>query len=208
MNAIFQGGGEKIYLDADMSAAVGLRDPLQAQPVAQAMQAEGLRGVDAVYYKTQTGQTWSYEAQYLNPQLPSGIQDAFGYLVWTMATDTSPDVVVVYAPGTSANGSAVAGFDWSGGRLGLQWDDQHTVLVLSGHGIMPGTASSYPARLVDVAPTLAAVMGLHIQGADGIVLADALEEPPPSSEHRQAVTGQWLSPLVDILVRRAGQRSS
>jgi hypothetical protein len=188
-----------------MAAMIGLQDPLQAQPVAQSLQGMNLRRVDAVYYRVRAGNTWSYQAQYLNPGLPSGFEDAVGYLLWTMASNVAPDVVVIYAPGTSAAGSSLGGYRWSAGGLGLQWDVEHIPLIIAGNGVSQGLLSRYPARLVDIAPTIAAAMGLRAPKVDGVVLADALQQPSATDVRRQRETAHWLDPLVRALSTRAAE---
>jgi arylsulfatase A-like enzyme len=202
--AVFEAGGQSVYAIADTSAAIGLRDPLQALPVAQALQQDRTAGIDAVYYKIKAGSGWAYQAQYLNPDLASGFDDAIGYLLWTVTSSTSPDVMVVYAPGTSTTHRA-GPFVSSGGSMGMQWENQHIPLIISGEGLEVGSISSYPARLVDIGPTLATLMDLHPPRVDGVVLADGMISPRPADVVRQRKTEEWLSPLTTVLKGRERQ---
>jgi len=200
--AILAAGGETVYFDADGSAMIGLRDPLQAEPVAQVIQGQPLPGVDGLYYKTQTGSSWSYAQQYRNPHLPAAASRSLAYLLWTMASATSPDVVAVYAPHTTTGDPRLGRFRRSGAGLGVEWDQQHIPLVISGHGVVQGSASRFPARLLDLAPTMETLMGLTPPGQGGIPLGDAMLLPPPTLRGRQRTTARWLDPLVRALQRR------
>jgi arylsulfatase A-like enzyme len=80
------------------------------------------------------------------------------------------------------------------------WQNQHVPLVVSGPGIRRGVASSAPARLVDIAPTILAAMGLpRAARMDGVVLADALVAPSPSQLAEQGASDASLGPLRDAL---------
>lgn len=199
-HAIVAAGGEATYLAGDGSALIGLRDPLQAQPVAQALQAENSHSVDAVYFRTQSGSRWSYAAQYLDPQMTPSFALACAYLLNTMASSTSPDVVVVYRPFVGLASTHKA--SGSVGVIGLPWPIQHIPLILAGHGVYAGRTSSYPARLVDIAPTLETALGLPVSGHDGTVLRDALYGDTSGTDF-QAAERSRLVPLTSALRARA-----
>ena len=201
--AILAAGGETVYLEGDGAAMIGLRDALQAQPVAQVLQGQQLQRVDAVYYKTQTGSSWSYVEQYRSPRLPASLTPALSYLLWTMASAQAPDVAVVYAPHTGTGVARLGGFRRTGAGLGLGWDQQHIPLIVAGHDVFPGKSSAYPARLVDLAPTLETLMGLTPARQNGVPLADAMIQPPAGARGRQNTTARWLTPLVRALKRWA-----
>ncbi len=58
---------------------------------------------------------------------------------------------------------------------GFSWGAQHIPLIIAGPGVHPGH-SHFPAKLVDIAPTIERLMGLKIPaGVDGVVLADAVK---------------------------------
>jgi arylsulfatase A-like enzyme len=203
-SAVVAAGGEPVYITGDHAAFIGLQDPLQAQPVAQAMLNGHTRNVDAVYFKSQSGNAWSYQPQYLAPALPGRFQDACTYLLDTAAGAGAPDVVVVYRPGAGLQPAPSSGFTRSAGALGLQWEDQHIPLIIAGHGVYSGRDSSYPARLVDIAPTLEALLGLPTGSGDGVVLQDALYQSAGGEAAQQAEANR-LTPLVTALRTRAGR---
>ncbi len=194
--AVIAAGGVRTYLQSDTATFLGLGTIIQAQPVAQAIQDQRLSGVDAIYYKNRNGNSWSYQLQYPNPDLPARFADSSSYLLSTAATSDSADVVVSYAPGTGTDGVTRGGFAQTAGSLGLQWDNQHVPLIIAGHGVNPGVVSSFPARLVDIAPTVESLLGLTPPRVDGTVLADALIEPPAGATERQQ---QRVGPLTRVV---------
>jgi len=200
--AVIAAGGVQAYLQSDTATFLGLGTIIQAQPVAQAIQDQRLSGVDAIYYKERNGSSWSYQLQYPNPDLPARFADSSSYLLSTMATSDSPDVVVSYAPGTGTGGVARGGFAQTAGSLGLQWDNQHVPLIIAGHGVNRGVVSSFPARLVDIAPTVGSLLGLTPPRVDGIVLADALIEPPAGATERQQKQAGPLTRVIQSLRQR------
>jgi arylsulfatase A-like enzyme len=169
--------------------------------VAQALQSQNSASIDAVYFKSQSGSAWTYAAQYLNPGMTPAFAHACSYLLSTAASRSSPDVVVVYRPyaGLAPAGKTGA----TTGFIGPTWPIQHVPLILSGHGAYAGRTSTYPARLVDIAPTLESALGLPVVSHDGIVLRDALYNSA-SSNVAQTSGRAKLSPLTAALRNRAG----
>jgi arylsulfatase A-like enzyme len=68
--------------------------------------------------------------------------------------------------------------------------------------VRPGVVSDYPARMVDIAPTIAALLGLPPLPSDGVVLADSLQQPPEGSESAQHTASSRLSFYVSALRKR------
>jgi len=200
-NAVQAAGGQEVYLTADGSAFVGLQDPLQSQPVAQAIEAANIPSVDAIYYKSRQGAGWTYTNSYLSPELPASFPSGASFLLGTLASAASADVVALYAPHTGAENSG-SQFAPAGCAGGLQWDTQRIPLIISGHGVYAGGSSDFPARLVDVAPTVAALMGLDQSRSEGVVLADAMVDPPGNAVDAQHSATSTLSGPVDALQRR------
>ena len=77
------------------------------------------------------------------------------------------------------------------------WADQHIFMAFAGPGIANGNLSNAPARLVDILPTIARVMNLPLRGADGVVLADAVQNPTAVDLAKMAEMNKQLSPLRD-----------
>jgi arylsulfatase A-like enzyme len=203
--AVIAAGGQQTYIDPGQTTMLGLRGDLQAQPVALAIQSQRPRGLDGLYYKSRTRDSWKYEAQYLDPDLSPAFSSAMQYELGTMTSDASADLVAVGSPGV---GTVPGGRGVNASTLGAQWDVQHIPLILAGHGISPGVVSNYPARLVDVAPTVAAVMGLARPPTDGLVLADGLLQPPDHAKDAQAAEQPQQQKLVGALKVRLAQQAS
>jgi hypothetical protein len=203
-DAVQAAGAQTTFFDADGMALLGLTDPTQALSVAQAIDGEHVLNVDAIFFRSHQGQSWTYQAQYLNPELPSGYGDASTYLLDTIASSASPDVIVAYSPHVGTNGRT-RGVARTAITSGMQWDAQHIPLILSGQGVFPGVSSAFPARLVDIAPTVEALLGIDPARGDGTVLADAMYKPPGGSSDRQSqVTGR-LDSIVGALRQRTAR---
>lgn len=206
--ALIAAGAQKGYISAGGSAQIGLVVPQQSQPVAQALQAEKLTGIDAIYYKMQRQGGYEYDPQYLDPLLPAHFADVAGYLLSTVASASSPDVIAAYAPNTATPAPPLGSYTSAASSGGWAWDTQHIPLVLSGRGITPNATSTYPAMLVDIAPTIAAAMGLSEDDADGTVLADGLLNPPDGATDAQTKERGILGPLVAALQNVSGSAGS
>ena len=91
--------------------------------------------------------------------------------------DLSRDAVVV----TADHGHVAPG-----GHGGLEAEVMNVPLVLAGAGVVPG-AVARDARLVDVSPTIAALLGIAAPGhAEGRALVELLRLPPEDAARRAA----------------------
>jgi hypothetical protein len=104
------------------------------------------------------------------------VADALQYLVGTTAGRDGPDVWTLYRENFTIVPRNVAG-TWKGTHGGATWKVQHVPLILSGPGIRQGVHSQFPARAIDIAPTLERLLGLPAIPRDGVILADALTQP-------------------------------
>lgn len=197
--AVLSAGGQPVYFQAGAALMIGLRDLLQAQPVAQAVQSASLHGVTAIYYKTGSHGSYRYAPQYLHATLPSSYPPAAAYLLDTMASPSSPDVVVTFSSGAGIEGVRAGKHRNTGSSLGMQWAEQHIPLIIAGHGILQGRVSTSPARLVDIAPTVAALLGMHLQGSDGVVLEDAVLHAHAAALARQQAVDARLRRYIGPL---------
>jgi arylsulfatase A-like enzyme len=77
------------------------------------------------------------------------------------------------------------------------WGNQHIPLIISGPGIQRGVTSNAPARIVDLAPTIARVLGFPLKGFDGVPLADALDNVSADDLTAQNAVTLKLAPLRD-----------
>jgi len=138
-------------------------------------------------------------SNYLLPpgsRLEEPMRATLSYLLSTYAGPTSPDLVIILRENTLLA-------KWPEGSHGLHgeitWGAQHIVLTIYGPGIEEGRVSDYPARLVDIVPTIASLMGLTHHSWDGIVLADALKSPSPEELALQEEKQREVGPLAYAL---------
>ncbi|GAC1631732.1 MAG: hypothetical protein NVS4B2_15970 [Chloroflexota bacterium] len=195
-------GGETVYSNADMAAMIGLRDRLQIPLVAGALKTLAPGRVDAIYAKTTNRTSQSYRMRFARAAMTPAFRSATAHLVQTMEAPGSPDIVVLYAPFVGTGHLHAGPFLQTFGGLGMQWPNQNIPMIIAGHGVVEGRASGYPAQLVDVAPTIEALMGLRAAG-DGVVLADAMYAAPRGALQAQQQRDRQLAPLVQALQRRA-----
>jgi Type I phosphodiesterase / nucleotide pyrophosphatase len=204
--AIQLAGATKVYIEADTAAVIGIRELGKARAVARAAALLGGPAIDATYYKTLVRGEWFYQPAYLRPDLPLELRRAFLMLANTAAAATGPDVVVDYVPHVTTGDRPTNGYHWLAGHLGPQWDDQHIPLIIAGPQVRHDTFSSYPARLVDIAPTVERLLGLQSGSVDGIVLADAMQHPSRHLTQQQESERKLLDPLLQAIYVRTGSR--
>jgi arylsulfatase A-like enzyme len=177
-----------------------LRDPHDSQRVAAALVARHYPYVEGALYKVTTDSGSSFRAddqtaRALGPDLTQAYVD----LSNTLATFSGPDVVLPYDEDSMAMKPSTPGAPL-GNHGGLSWRVQHIPLVLSGPGIRHG-ASSYPAKLVDIAPTVERLLGLPVPAAvDGVALADALSRPADADRRAEEAVAGSRSRDVDALI--------
>ncbi|MGH2449024.1 MAG: alkaline phosphatase family protein [Chloroflexota bacterium] len=204
--AIVTAGASTVYLEADTAASIGLTQPSLAKQVALNIARLGGTLIDATYYKVHARGRWFYRPAYLKPLLSPELRRTYLTLMDTAAARSGPDVLAVYAPHTTTGDRMARGYHWLAGHLGPQWDDQHIPLVIAGPGVRHGSVSSYPARLVDIAPTVEHLMGLRPGWTDGHVLQDLLVHPDKKLLRKQEARARWLLPMVHAMEERSGYR--
>jgi arylsulfatase A-like enzyme len=74
----------------------------------------------------------------------------------------------------------------AGTHGGLHRRELSNVLIAGGDAFRAGVVSELPAGLIDVAPTIAHLLGLPGDGFDGRVLREAFADSPPSEAHALA----------------------
>lgn len=177
--AVRSAGGRLLYYAAGNSLVMGLQSPGQAQPVAQAIQAARIPGIDAIYYRARSHGSYHYALEYVNPARASSYPTTTGYLLRTMASATAPDVVVAFAPGLEVRGLPAGTRLSTGSSLGMGRAEQRIPFIVAGHGVQGHRTSTVAARLVDIAPTVAALLGKRLDGSPGMVLEDAFQHQRP-----------------------------
>lgn len=161
------------------------------------------QNIQAVYYKEQTPPDYSY-IRASGPDLfrVPGMEQANQLLLDSFVGPNSPDVVVMFRDGTAGDYTEN---QWKGDHGGADWESQHIPLIISGAGVRSGVVSSYPARLIDVAPTVLSLLGAPWNQMDGTALADALVTPPAGAAGVQAARGPALAADVRAMSSEAAK---
>lgn len=199
-------GATKVYLEADTAGAMGIRESEKAKQVATDVALLGGPSVEATYYKVYSDGQWQYRLAAARSSVSSALQRVYLSLADTSACVDGADVVAIYPPHVTTGDHPVGAYHWVGGHLGPQWDEQHIPLVIAGAGVRHGMTSAYPARLVDIAPTLEYLLGSRRERTDGAVLADALPHPSPALSDAQKRRAASLVPEVRLLEQHSGYK--
>jgi len=202
LGSIVASGGQTVYLQGDMADFLGLQNRFQVKPAALMIRRTLKPYLDAIAYKHLNLGRWDYRLAYLRPGLPRNYGAALRQVLGTMTSRLSADIVLVHRPGIATRQANGLSRTSGAGGLGLDWAHQHIPLILSGPGIYANFSSPYPARLTDVVPTLARVLGAPLANSDGIVLADALRDSTASERGRQSRRGRVLAATVRALQSR------
>lgn len=170
-----------------------LTNPSKAREAAEAISMLQDPNILGVYYKEPGDNKYLLAS---GSALEEPMLATLSSLLSTYTGPTSPDLVIVLRENTWPT-------RWPEGTKGthgvVSWGTQHIVLTIYGPGIKEGRVSDNPARLVDIVPTLASLMGLTYHDGDGIVLADALKKPASEDLAIQENRQRELGPLVYAL---------
>lgn len=119
----------------------------------------------------------------------------------TRQNNGQPDVVASFSWDNTVTVQGKAGIEFEsvGGQRGMHGSfspiDVHNTLVAQGPSFRTGFASDTPSGNVDVAPTVAYLLGLSMPQADGRVLDEALTAP--SSTARLSFTSATVTPTSE-----------
>jgi hypothetical protein len=177
--------------------AIWLKNPANNARMAKAIFASHHDNVSAVYYMNRSNGTNSY----VLAGCESGSRDlieTYNYLVSTAAGPTGPDIAILLRENARNSGLP----EMLGRHGGADWGSQHITLLLSGPGVKIGTSNA-PARLVDIAPTIERFMGMTPEARDGLVLADAFQQPMAPDMATQNASSAQLNLHVNALMARA-----
>jgi predicted AlkP superfamily pyrophosphatase or phosphodiesterase len=176
---------------------IDLKDPSRASGIAEKIASAGIPGILGAYVREKNGDQYTYRAApSTQASLPPALNNAFLYLTGTFAGPYSPNIVITTSDSTVFDRT----HEGKGGSHNMDnWIDQHIFLAFSGPGIVNGTVSSAPARLVDILPTVARLMHLPLEGTDGMVLADAIRNATTKDLAHMAEVNIQLAPLRDAL---------
>lgn len=186
------------------TGAIWLRDPATAEAVARRLVAMHPPHVNAIFHRSSIDPKYSYiqtsPAGWLaSPPIATALQ----HLVDTTAGKHGPDLWAIFQENFTAAPRNVEG-KWKGTHGGATWEAQHIPLILSGPGVRHGIHSRFPARSVDVAPTIERLLGLPAVARPGVVLADGLIDPLPGEVGVQAL----IEPELQADVRGLQEQSA
>ena len=109
------------------------------------------------------------------------------------AAGRNPDIITSYDYDEYAVITGVSGTEYSGILLNTSYRgmhgsfsplDVHNTLIAYGPDFREGYVDTLPTGNVDVAPTVATILGLPLTRADGRPLLEALRHGPPESEYQ------------------------
>ncbi|MGI8824653.1 MAG: alkaline phosphatase family protein [Chloroflexota bacterium] len=199
---IHQAGGQALYIGHGDYCPIWIKDLAAVPRVAVALANANMPNVQAVYVKDVSGEyrLVSSAARLADPAVNSTYLD----LLSTFASGESPDIVLLYGEDTMTMTPGFAKIGRKGDHGGATWGAQHIPLILAGPGVKQDFVSDFPARLVDLAPTVETLLGAQPQNQDGIPLADALIHPSgPLIVRQQRVEPRMLRD-VQALEQSAG----
>jgi len=192
-----------VTFDTHTGAFAWLDDATMSSQAAAAVENSGAPGVAAVYYLKEVGGRRTYvPAPNTSKATHNALGAAFQYLLHTTAGDNAPHVVCFYPERTGTMGAG-GKVKWLGDHGGSSWSSQGIPLIMAGPGVKQGHVSHFPARLVDLAPTAMRLLGAPYPRTDGLVLADALQNPTSGDVNQQRHAAQYLVPMVKALRKQA-----
>jgi len=195
-------GARAVRADTE-GGAMWLQNPNQAKLVAARIVQSVPAHVEAVFYRSNPSDNYEYLQASPNTWLAgSAVATALKHLVDTTAGRNGPDVWVLYRENYTVVPRNVAG-TWKGTHGGATWKVQHIPLILSGPGIRRGVHSLFPARAIDIAPTMERLLGLPSIKRDGVALADSFLDPSKPETNAQRTVTAPLVADVNALVRQS-----
>lgn len=181
------------------AGAIWLGNPGQAKAVARRLVTLWPNHVEAIFYRSGLGPSYTYLQASPRAWLTNAkVAAALRYLVNTTAGQNGPDVWMLYRENYTAEPYNVQGV-WKGTHGGTTWKVQNVPLIVSGPGIRQGVHSPFPARAIDVTPTMERLLGLPATKRDGVLLADALLNPPEAGVAAQEKSAPALDADVTAL---------
>lgn len=189
--AVTGGKGDRIAVPGSYTRTA------RARETAERMESAALPDVTGVYFREFSAGRWRYRAgPETAARLEPDLDGAYRFILDNYATEYSYTVV---APSRDGVLYEAEGKIRKGAHGELNWINQNIPILLFGPGVRPGFSSDHPARLVDILPTAARLLGIEVPSCDGIVLADALIFPGPGDADRQTEVGIREAPLRDAL---------
>lgn len=185
---IHEGGGDVLFNTGGNCAYIWLRNPSAAPRVARYL-VEKIPPAHFAHYQTVESGVYRYHPVTVphRPLSPS-LEAAYQYLLDTFAGPLAPDIALSFRE----NAITRIHTNKHGEHGGATWGAQAIPLVFAGPGVRTGMRSQFPARLMDIAPTVLTLLGLPPTNMDGVPLADALVQPTDA----QVKTQDTIAPAL------------
>jgi hypothetical protein len=192
-------GGDYLFDITGSAGYIWLRNPAAAATVAQAL-VDRIAHVSYAHYQTLQSGSYTYHTLAKTGQIVEPhMEAALGYLLSTFAGATAADIVLTFEENTIVTSVT----NPHGEHSGPSWGSQHVPLVIAGPGVKANSHSLFPARLMDIAPTVLTLLSIAPTGMDGLVLADALAAPMQPQVDAQDRLAPELTAYKSAIVARS-----
>jgi hypothetical protein len=191
--------GEYLFHTGGNSAFIWVKDPTTAPKVAQHLVDIMPHCPFAHYQTVESGRYTYYPVTPTGTTLDPALERAMQYLLSTFAGPLAPDVSLAFEENTITRWHPNA----HGEHGGATWGAQQVPLIIAGPGVRTNFRSPFPARLMDVAPTVLALLGIQSGLMDGIALADALLTPTYVQERTQDLLAAPLLAYQRAIIARS-----
>lgn len=182
-------GGDYLFHTGGNSAFIWLRNREVAPKVAQHL-VDVIGPAPMAYYQTMESGVYTYHpVAQTGTTIPPELDAAQQYLHSTFCGVLAPDISLIFRENTVTRIHSKG----HGEHGGVNWGSQQVPLVIAGPGTRQGSVSAFPARLMDIAPTLLTLLGIGPSRVDGVVLADALAVPTGEQQRAQDALGDTLT---------------
>ena len=201
---ILKAGGKPLYVGHGDYSPIWLKNVSAVPQVAFALGNANIPNVAAVFMKNANGgyDLVSSPSHLFEP----GVTQAYSDLLASFNSSESADILLLYDENTITMTPTFQRIGRKGDHGGATWGAQHIPLVLAGPGVRQGYTSQYPARLVDIAPTLETLLGIRPEHQDGVPLADAMLQAPAWAVAAQnRVSAQQWADVTELQREAASQ---
>lgn len=206
LDNVQRAGTQIVTADFHTAGLLWLEDSFRAQRAAALIDEARIPGVTATYYSSPQpdGSAVFLPAPNTLRTIPPTLDAAYRYLLDTINGPTTPHVVCVYGEhtGTADAGGSVA---WKGDHGGFSWESHAIPLVIAGPGVRRRYVSPFPARTVDITPTVLRLLGAPYPRLDGVALADAFTRPLGAELQMQRGVGRFLTPYAATLQEQSAR---
>jgi Type I phosphodiesterase / nucleotide pyrophosphatase len=191
--------GEYLFHTGGNCAFIWVKDPKTAPGVAQHL-VDTMAHCPFAHYQTIESGAYAYHpvvsaGSTLDPALEAALQ----YLLGTFAGPLAPDITLAFEENTITRWYP----DSHGEHGGATWGAQQIPLIIAGPGVRVNRRSPFPARLMDVAPTVLALLGIQSGLMDGVALADALQTPTTQQQRQQDLIASSLLNFQRAVIARS-----